>query len=252
MDATFRDASAGRPAPARRSLDSPGHALGAPQGAGVCQGLVETWKQSILSPDRFWSSVRPDGRWEDAFLYGWLISAIASVGGLLVSLPFRATIAAQMREVIAMVGSRGNLPPQALEYGEIFMSGRGQIGYTILRILAWPIGFLIIAALVHLFCILFGCATNGFGATLRALGYAQAPMIVTMLSIVPRVGPLLAFAASAYSLVLLVWGVMRLQETNGGKAAAAVLATPVLFCCCCCGTLALAGSALKSMFNAGN
>ncbi len=219
---------------------------------GFFNGLVETWKQSILSPDKFWSSVRPDGRWEDAFLYGWLISAIASVGGLIVSIPFQAMIAAQFREVIGMLVARGNLPARASEYGDLFMSAGGQIGYAIGRILIWPIGFFIMAALVHLFCILFGCATNGFWATLRALGYAQAPMIVTMLSVVPRVGPLLALAASAYSLVLLVWGVMRLQETSGGKAAAAVLATPVLFCCCCCGLIVSALGTLRSMFSAGS
>ena len=37
MDASLRGASARRSAPARRSLDSPGYALGAPQGAGIFQ-----------------------------------------------------------------------------------------------------------------------------------------------------------------------------------------------------------------------
>ena len=221
---------------------------------GFFNGLLETWKQSILSPDKFWSSVKPDGRWEDAFFYGWLIATITVVGNLIVSLPFRAMIAAQMRQVMEMMGSRGNLPPQALYYLEMIMgAGAGfQVSYTILRIFVWPIGIFIFAALVHLFCILFGCATNGFWATFRALAYAQGAMILAMLSAIPCVGGALSLAAVIYTIVLQIWGVMRLQETSGGKAAAAVLATPVLCCCCCCGVIALAGSALKSMLNAGN
>jgi len=215
---------------------------------------VETWKQSILSPEKFWSSVRPDGRWEDAFLYGWLIALITVVGNLIISLPFQATMAAQMRQAIEMMSSRGNLPPQAQRYLEVIMgAGAGfQVSYAIVRIFIWPIGIFIFAALVHLFCILFGCATNGFGATFRALGYAQGAMIFAMLSTIPCVGAALSLAAVIYTIVLQIWGVMRLQETSGGKAAAAVLATPVLCCCCCCGIIALAGSTLKSMLNAGN
>jgi hypothetical protein len=211
-------------------------------------------KQSIVSPDKFWSSVRPDGTWEDTLFYGWLIATISSVGGLIVSLPFRATIAAQMRQAIEALGSRGALPPE-LQRALAKFTGEGgglPIWPTVTQIVLWPIGLFIFAALVHLFCILFGCATNGFRATFRALGYAQAPLILTLFSTVPGVGLLLAIAASAYTLVLQIWGVMRLQETSGGKAAASVLATPVLCCCCCCGLIVFAAGALRSMFSAGN
>jgi hypothetical protein len=219
---------------------------------GFVNALVETWKQTIVSPEKFWSSVRPDGRWEDALFYAWIIGAITLVAGLIIKIPFQAMLVDQMRRQFDALESMSKLPPEFRQYLEAFIGGRVQVWWTVVQIIFLPIGIFIAAALVHLFCILFGCATNGFWATFRAISYAQAPIVFSILAPVPCLGQALAVAAFVYTIVLQIWGVMRVQETSGGKAAAAVLATPVLACCCCCGVAVLAGSALKSMISGGN
>jgi hypothetical protein len=208
----------------------------------------------MVSPEKFWSSVRPDGRWEDALLYAWVVGAITLVVGLLIKIPLHAMIAEQIRAQMDKLSSMEGVPPEVKHYVEMLvgMSTGLNVWWTVAQLLLWPIGLFIGAALVHVFCILFGCATNGFWATFRAVAYAQAPLVFSVLAPVPCVGAALSIAASVYTIVLLVWGVMRLQETSGGKAAAAVLATPVLLCCCCCGVLAVAGRALKSMLSGGS
>src|SRR5215831_388256 len=57
---------------------------------GFVNALLETWKQTMISPDKFWSSVRPDGRWEDAFFYSWVIGAITLILTLLIKIPLQS------------------------------------------------------------------------------------------------------------------------------------------------------------------
>jgi hypothetical protein len=76
---------------------------------------------------------------------------------------------------------------------------------------------------------LFGAARHGYGATVRALCYAQGP---NLFGIIPCVG----FLAWIYSIVLDIFGMSSLQETSTGKAAGIVL-LPILFFFCCCGAL---------------
>jgi hypothetical protein len=221
---------------------------------GFVNALLETWKQTIISPDKFWSSVRPDGRWEDALFYGWVIGAITLIVGLIIKIPLQSMIAAQVRASMDRLASVQGLPAEARYYLETFLglSTGLNVWWTGAQLLLWPILLFIAAALVHVFCILFGCATNGFWATFRAIGYAQAPLVFSVFAPVPCLGGALSLAAGIYYIVLAVLGVSRLQDTSAGKAAAAVLATPVLLCCCCCGLAVMAGGALKSMISAGN
>ena len=76
---------------------------------------------------------------------------------------------------------------------------------------------------------LFGAAKNGYGATVRALCYAQGR---TSSGVIPCVG----FLAWIYSVVLDIFGISSLQETSTGKAAGIVL-LPIVFFFCCCGLL---------------
>ncbi len=76
---------------------------------------------------------------------------------------------------------------------------------------------------------LFGAAKNGYGATVRALCYAQGP---NLFGIIPCFG----FLAWIYSLVLAIFGISSLQETSTGKAAGIVL-LPIVVLICCCGVL---------------
>src|SRR5215831_19200105 len=221
---------------------------------GFVNALLETWKQTMISPDKFWSSVRPDGRWEDALFYSWVIGAITLILTLLIKIPLQSMIAAQVRASMDRLASLQGLPPEARSYLETFMSlSTGlKVWWTGLQLLFWPIGLFITAGLVHVFCILFGSAANGFWATFRAIAYAQAPFVFSIFAPVPCVGAVLLFAAVIYYFVLAIIGVSRLQDSSAGKAAAAVLATPVLLCCCCCGLVVFAGGVLKSMISGGN
>ncbi len=216
--------------------------------------LAETWKQTIFSPDKFWSSVRPDGRWEDALFYGWLLGTITLLVSLLVKIPLQSMIASQMRASLDRLSSLQGLPPEAKYYVEMLigLSTGLKVWWTVVQIILWPIGLFIGAALIHVFCILFGCATNGYWATFRAVAYAQAPLVFSVLAPVPCFGAVLSLCALVYWIVLQVLGIMRLQDTSAGKATAAVLAIPVLCCCCCCGLAFLAGGVLKSMISGGN
>lgn len=221
---------------------------------GFLQALLETWKQTLMGPDRFFSSVRPDGPWEDAFLYAWLLAVITLVGTAILRIPFQAMIAEQVRRSLDRLSSMGNLPPEAQQYVAIAMGARPglQIWWTVMQIILWPILIFIVAAIVHVFCIVFGCAANGYWATFRALCYGHAPVVFFIFAQVPCIGWAISLVALVFTFVVYVWAVMRLQDTSGGKAAAAVLAMPLLFCCCGCGLSVVAGTALKSMLGGGN
>jgi|GEM_PF-310683 len=214
---------------------------------GWVKGLVETWRQSVLSPQMFWPSVKPDADWVDGLLFAWLIVVVTAVG----SLPLQAL---QPKRGMEMLGSMKDLPPQAARILEMVGGASHGMGYffavAVATLLLFPIVLFIYAAIVHLFCMLFGCAANGYWATFRALAYSAGPHVLGVLAPLPWIGGLFAFVASIYSLVLAVWGVYRLQDTTPGRAAAAVLAPFVLLCCCCGALIALfagtIGAALKS------
>jgi len=215
---------------------------------GFLPALAETWKQTVTTPEQFFSSVKPIGRWEDAFLYAWLLAVVSAVAGLILKIPFHAMLAEQIRRSLDVLSSMRQVPVEAQRYLAMFLG----VWVTVFQIILWPIWMFIGAALVHLFCIVFGCASNGFWATFRALAYAQAPVIFLAFAPVPCIGWVIAFAGWVLMVVLQIWGVMRLQETSAGKAAAAVLATPVLACCCGCTGLFLLGGALKSILTGGS
>ncbi|HUM10440.1 MAG TPA: YIP1 family protein [Myxococcaceae bacterium] len=189
---------------------------------GVVQGFIETWKRSVLSPQTFFPTVRPDVPWSEALFYAWIIHALTVAVGL----PF-----------VGLGMFRPSLPsnfgadPQ-METAMRALSGGVGVGSLLASLLVYPLLVLAGAGIVHLVAMLFGAARNGYGATVRAICYAAGP---NLLSIVPCFGIL----ASLYGLVLAVFGVSSLQETSMGKAAGIVL-LPFLILACCCGFVASA------------
>jgi hypothetical protein len=87
---------------------------------------------------------------------------------------------------------------------------------------------------------LFGAAKNGYGATVRALCYAQGP---ALFGIIPCIG----FLAWIYSVVLDILGIASLQETSTGKASGIVLLPLLILFCCCFGLIFLFAAAIAGL-----
>lgn len=190
---------------------------------GLVRGFVETWKRSVLSPQTFFPTIRPDVPWSEALFYAWIIHAITVALGLpIVGLGmFRPSLPSNF----------GSDTAQMDTVMRSFSGGAG-VGSLLVSLVVYPLFVLAGAGIVHLVAMLFGAARNGYGATVRALCYAAGP---NLFGIVPCFGVL----ASLYGLVLAIFGISSLQETSMGKAAGIVL-LPFLILVCCCGFLASA------------
>jgi hypothetical protein len=189
----------------------------------------------MLAPESFWASVHPQGPWIDSLTYAWIVAGIAAV----VQLPFSIIQVAQSRRMLEQMQDMfRNVPPEYQQYVDMFRSMTGAGGGATTGVMsglglliAFPLVILIASAIVHLSCMLFGCAKNGYWATFRVCAYSVSPQVF-------RGIPCLGALAVIYGLVLAILGVARVQETSTGKAAAAVLVIPALLACCCCGLVA--------------
>ena len=187
---------------------------------GLVQGFFETWKRSMFSPQQFFPTVRPDVPWTEALFYASIIHGITVVLGLpFIGLGlFRPSLPSNFGGDTAQVESMMRA-----------MSGGVGVAWALGTLLLYPLVVLAGAGIVHLCAMLFGAAKNGYGATVRALCYAQGP---NLFGIIPCVG----FLAWIYGVVLDIFGISSLQETSTGKAAGIVL-LPIVFFFCCCGLL---------------
>ena len=187
---------------------------------GLVKGFVETWKRSVLSPQAFFPSVRPDVPWTEALYYAWVIHGIT----VLLGLPF-----------IGLGLFRPSMPSNfggdtaQMETMMRAMSGGMGVAYALGTLILYPLVVLALSGVVHLGAMIFGAAKNGYGATVRALCYAQGP---ALFGVIPCIG----FLAWIYSVVLDILGISSVQETSTGKAAGIVL-LPMLIIFCCCGAL---------------
>jgi hypothetical protein len=187
---------------------------------GLVHGFFETWKRSVFSPQGFFPTVRPDVPWTEALYYAWVIHGITVLLGLPLiglgllrpSLP--SNVSGDTAQIETMVRA---------------MSGGMGVAYAFGTLLLYPLVILAVAGVIHLCAMLFGAAKNGYGATVRAICYAQGPALIAVI-------PCIGFLAWIYSIVLDVLGISSLQETSTGKAAGIVL-LPLLFIICCCGAL---------------
>jgi hypothetical protein len=188
---------------------------------GLLTGYWETWKSVMFSPDTFWERARPEGSLWDALAFSWIATAVST----LLSLPLQLIQGAgQLQQALDRMN---DLPPGVRETLASVAGGGVMVGVALVGLLLFPVVFFIGAGIVHLSCMIFGKAQNGFTATARVVGYAAAP---TLLSFIPCVNVLLVI----YLIVLEVWGVAKLQRTTYGWAATVVIAPYVVLCCCGC------------------
>lgn len=162
---------------------------------GFWRAFSDTWKATCFDPSGFFSRLAP-WRLGPAFFYALLVGAIGSVGNSL----WTATIFNPLTG-----GSSGFL------VFELFGALVGQ-----------AVGIWIAAGIVHLGCLLFGAASQGFGATFRVVAYASSPAILGIL-------PMGSLVGGIWSLVLAIVGLQWMQRTTRLRAVLAVLLIPGVF-----------------------
>ncbi len=191
---------------------------------GLFTALYQTIGRSAFRPQSFWSTVDPDRPWSDAFWYAWIITVVGS----LLQAPINIW---NFRNIRAQLMSNPQLASMMRgEFTEWFdwlaaNSVTVAFGMCAATIVLFPLTFMLGTGVVHLGCMLFGCANNGFEASARVMGYATTPALMTWL---PQVGGMVGL----YVLILQVWGLTQVQETTFGRAVAAVLVIPIATACC--------------------
>ena len=103
--------------------------------------------------------------------------------------------------------------------------GAGVIGFLIVLVCLFLVGFFIGTGIVHLVLSLLGGAKHGFEATARTFAYAygsSAPIMAVPIC----GGPI----AGIWALVCAIFGLAEMQETTPVKAAIAIF-SPTILCC---------------------
>ncbi len=119
----------------------------------------------------------------------------------------------------SMMGGGDSAGPAAL------IGGAGMIGFLIVLVIWFLLGFFIGTGIVHLVLSLIGGAKHGYEATARAFAYAYGSAVP--IAMVPICG---GFIAGIWALVCVVMGLANMQETTPVKAAIAIFA-PLVLCC---------------------
>lgn len=202
---------------------------------GFFQGLFQTFKKTLLEPATFWPSVPPDGPMGDALVYSWLLAAATAI----LTIPMTWLNFAQMQTSMKDLSSAMSQMKEIAELFERFGEAPllFAIGVAVFTILFFPVGLVIGAGLTTLGGMLFGANDRGFNATFRAVAYAQAPNVF---SLVPVAGPLVA---TVWTVVSEVWAIKDMQKTSVMRAIGAVLWFAV-FTCCCLGVLGIAAAVI--------
>lgn len=193
---------------------------------GFFSGLWQTWKRTMLGPEKFWAALRPDGPVGDAFLYYWLLAAAATVMAFLLQLAQLGSVVGRFKEAYSRME---RVPPELERIFRVLEEHSGVLllaGAIFAIVIFYPLFFLIQSVLIHLGALLFGAARNGFGATGRVVAYASAPALLGWF-------PLCGCLFWVYVLVLQCWGLMKAQQTTLARAIAAVVVPPLLLLCLC-------------------
>ncbi len=203
---------------------------------GFFKGLFDTIALSLKRPADFFSSM-PICDASGAITYYWLLAGISVVMSSLWTALFSvlsgdaAERLAQLEELTQAIGGMDGTVQSLFETLLPMLQASANPGATLLcqvvgALLFTPIQLLIAAGICHLSALVLGAAQNGFNATLRALGYAAAPLL---LSAIPACGAAVGgLAWIAFAIV----GLARLQQITYAKAAL-VYFLPTLFCCAC-------------------
>jgi hypothetical protein len=189
--------SAGRTGPA---WEQPGPFLGR---------WIDTAKTILMDPKNGFANVRRSGGLGAPLTYYAVGAAPAIIGLVLLQLLGLGGM--------AMGGGDG------AGLGAL-IGGAGLIGFLLLLVVVFLLGFFFITGIVHLVLSLLGGASHGYEATARTFAYAYGS--ATPLSWIPCLGAL----AGIWGLVCAIMGLANMQDTTPVKAAIAIFA-PVILCC---------------------
>ncbi|MEE9555289.1 MAG: YIP1 family protein [candidate division Zixibacteria bacterium] len=183
---------------------------------GFFQGLLNTWKDSVFSPDSFFSKLPYRGGIGSPLLYALIVSWI----GIAIEQVWSLLFSGMIYDVIS-------------EYApyEDFMFATGlQTGFSFMYVVfVAPIlvifSLFVTSGILHLIMLIFGWAKRDFEATFRAIAYAHGPILFYA---IPMCGGLIGII---WTIVLSIIGLKHMQKTTGGKAAL-VYFLPIILCCC--------------------
>jgi hypothetical protein len=192
---------------------------------GVWQGLWQTWKMSMFSPQAFWGTVDPQASATEALWYAWILGAVTAI----LTLPFSYLSQGQIQAMLQNVASQNTMPPETLNQiigmldkaGPVFI-----VGATLGSVLFIPVFLASTAAFIHLCGLITGAAGQGFNATFRVVCYSSSPTLFSFHSV-------LAIPATVYRYILMGFGLQTVHRTTSGKVIFA-LVLPLLVCCVCC------------------
>jgi hypothetical protein len=119
----------------------------------------------------------------------------------------------------SMMGGGDAAGPMAL------IGGAGLVGFLLVLVIGFLVGFFIITGIVHLVLSLLGGANHGYEATVRTFGYAYGSS--APIGMVPVCGGPIA---GIWALVCAIFGLANMQDTTPVKAAIAIFA-PLVLCC---------------------
>ena len=203
---------------------------------GFLTAFVDTTKEVLTEPAKFFASMRVTGGLGGPLLYAVLVGMIGLFASAVYSSVFRGVLSENLARMggtsqMAWVGPllQGGSLVVTLLLGPVIIAVRVFIG----------------SGIIHLALLAMGAARSGYEATFRVTAYSHAP---SLFSIVPVCGGLVE---AVYTLVLLIIGISEAHGISRGKAAAAVLVPGILLCCCCAGGIGLLAfgfaGALKNM-----
>ena len=180
------------------------------ENVGFFNALIDTWKQVMFTPVKFFSKMPREGGLAGPLLYGFILGEI----GFLFSLMWE--------------GMSVFIPPfvDRNGFGDVVGEAAG-ITFLFFASPAIVLAVLFIfSALLHVCLLIVGGAQRPFETTFRVICYASS---TDLLEIVPCCG---WFAGFIWNLVLTIIGIRETHEITTARAALAVL-LPAMICCGC-------------------
>ncbi|MDP2275535.1 MAG: hypothetical protein Q8N23_16395 [Archangium sp.] len=193
---------------------------------GLAKAFWEQTKLGLSSPRIYVSAISPEGRWQDAFSYGWLMSGLVA----LLSVPYTAfnfwRQGAQMKQTMAALG---NSAPMLL-IGDLYeWLGNYPLFaaavLSVVSVLSYPLLLLFRAGTQQLGLRVTGATPRPLNVTLLAGGYAMAVGVLMAI-------PVLGGFAGLYLLVVQIWALREVHKVTTFQAAFASLWPTVLIGCC--------------------
>jgi hypothetical protein len=198
------------------------------------EAYVQTLKQVVFEPAAFFAGAGPSRGVASPLLFAWLTAVLGSLPELALRLLVPGGAAERFVETLLSSPTLDEPTRRLLSsFAEYGSSKAGAVASTVGLWFAFPVYFLVLAGVLHVSALVCGAGKQGFEATLRALGYGWAPLLLTVVPCLPAL----------YATVLWGMGLQQLQRTTTGRATAALLLPGALVALCCCGVSLVAMAA---------